>query len=152
MGNSPPSYPTSTSPLVISSQRKVGLRFLFQRFCGKKGGTFIRTFHQGFHFSVHEDFGSTWGTRVHHPPEGHRSLQHDRSNFKKHQKLFPVWLPSGMTSWCSCMLYNCINCGKWYAANDGRLLAMLPAHVRSAYPVEPKICKWCNSFSHENNR
>jgi hypothetical protein len=66
------------------------------------------------------------------------SLQHDRFNFKKNRKLFPVWLPSGTVSWGCCMKYDCTKCGERYAANDGRLLAMLPAHVRSAYPVEPR--------------
>ena len=74
------------------------------------------------------------------------SLQHDRSNFKKHRKLFPVWLPSGMVSWGSCMLYDCTNCGERYAANDGRLLAMLPTHVRSAYPVEPRYASGAFHF------
>jgi hypothetical protein len=40
--------------------------------------------------------------------------------------------------WGSVMNYDCTTCGARFAANDGKLLSLLPAHVRAAYPVEPQ--------------
>ena len=39
------------------------------------------------------------------------------------------------------MNYKCEACGSNYLANDGRILAQLDAHIRSAYPVDPKYAE-----------
>ena len=74
-------------------------------------------------------------------------LHHDRTNFKKHGTLFPVWMASGEVMWGVVMKYVCSTCGEKYAGNDGRLLSMLPANVRSAYPVEPRYATGAFHFS-----
>jgi hypothetical protein len=57
------------------------------------------------------------------------TLQHDRTNFSKNRNLFPVWLPQGIAMWGSVMVYECTECGARYAANNSRLLSLLPAHI-----------------------
>lgn len=64
-------------------------------------------------------------------------LVHDRTNFSKNKSLFPLWTNTGLPSWCVLMNYHCEKCKTTYAANDGRLLAMLQPHVSSCYPVLP---------------
>jgi hypothetical protein len=66
------------------------------------------------------------------------TLKHDRTNFSKNHNLFPVWLPCGTAMWGAVMNYDCTTCGARFAANDGKLLSLLSAHVRAAYPVEPR--------------
>ena len=65
-------------------------------------------------------------------------LKHDRSNFSKNKKLFPLFRITGAPSWCIVMQYTCLACNKKVNANDGRLLISLPEYVRNAYPVDPK--------------
>jgi hypothetical protein len=67
-----------------------------------------------------------------------RHLVHDRTNFSKKKSLFPIWTHSGLPTWCILMNYKCEHCKTCYAANDGRLLSLLPRDVASAYPVLPK--------------
>jgi hypothetical protein len=67
-----------------------------------------------------------------------RHLIHDRTNFSKKKKLFPIWTHSGLPMWCIAMNYKCESCMTCYAANDGRLLSILPADVAAAYPVLPR--------------
>ena len=66
-------------------------------------------------------------------------LLHDRTNFSKRKNLFPIWTHSGLPTWCVCMNYKCESCNSCYAANDGRLLSVLPFDVADAYPVLPKF-------------
>jgi hypothetical protein len=65
-------------------------------------------------------------------------LVHDRTNFSKRKKLFPIWSHSGLPTWCVVMNYKCEKCSATYAANDGRLLSVLPTPVAAAYPVLPR--------------
>jgi hypothetical protein len=65
-------------------------------------------------------------------------LVHDRTNFSKRRTLFPIWTHSGLPTWCVLMNYKCEFCKTAYAANDGRLLSVLPAPVAAAYPVLPR--------------
>jgi hypothetical protein len=64
-------------------------------------------------------------------------LRHDRTNFSKNKSVFPIWTHSGRPSLCVSMAYKCESCNGSILAIDGRILSMLPAHVRNAYPVEP---------------
>ena len=65
-------------------------------------------------------------------------LRHDRTNFSKRKSLFPIWTHSGLPTWCVAMNYKCEICNISYAANDGRLLSVLPRDVAMAYPVLPR--------------
>ncbi|KAG7337271.1 hypothetical protein IV203_006809 [Nitzschia inconspicua] len=70
-------------------------------------------------------------------------LSHSRSNWAHSTtSLFPVWTARGTPIWCILMNYECKAkgecCKSRFAANDGRLLTSLPAHVRQAYPVDPR--------------
>jgi hypothetical protein len=65
-------------------------------------------------------------------------LVHDRTNFSKSKQLFPIWTNSGLPTWCVVMNYKCESCTTCYAANDGRLLSLLPPDVAAAYPVLPR--------------
>jgi hypothetical protein len=65
-------------------------------------------------------------------------LVHDRTNFSKKKLLFPIWSNSGLPTWCVLMNYKCEHCKTCYAANNGRLLSLLPSDVSSAYPVLPR--------------
>jgi hypothetical protein len=65
-------------------------------------------------------------------------LIHDRTNFSKRKKLFPIWTHSGLPTWCVAMNYKCENCNTCYAAKDGRLLSVSPRDVAAAYPVLPR--------------
>jgi hypothetical protein len=66
-------------------------------------------------------------------------LLHDRTNFSKRKKLFPIWTHSGLPTWCVAMNYKCGSCKTCYAANDGRLLlSVLPRDVAAPYPVLPR--------------
>jgi hypothetical protein len=65
-------------------------------------------------------------------------LLHDRTNFSKRRKLFPIWTHSGLPTWCVAMNYKCESCKTCYAENNGRLLSVLPSHVAAAYPVLPR--------------
>jgi hypothetical protein len=38
------------------------------------------------------------------------------------------------------MTYKCPACGVIRGANDGQILAILPAHIRQIYPCDPKYC------------
>ena len=67
-----------------------------------------------------------------------RHLVHDRTNFSKKKSLFPIWSHSGLPTWCILMNYKCEHCKTCYAANDGRLLSLLPSDISSTYPVLPK--------------
>ena len=65
-------------------------------------------------------------------------LEHGRTNFGKSRSLFPIWTNTGTPIWCVVMDYDCPVCKAKYKANDGRLLSLLPAHVRNTYPVLPR--------------
>ena len=65
-------------------------------------------------------------------------LYHERSNFSKRKTLFPIWGHSGVPAWAIVMDYKCQECGLTYAANDGKLLSLLPSDVRDSYPVLPR--------------
>jgi hypothetical protein len=45
------------------------------------------------------------------------------------------------------MNYDCGECNSRYAANDAVLLASLPAHIRAAYPVEPRYANGAYHFT-----
>ena len=65
-------------------------------------------------------------------------LVHERKHFSKNKQLFPIWNNSGLPTWCVVINYKCENCSTCYAANDGRLLSLLPSPVAAAYPVLPR--------------
>jgi hypothetical protein len=67
-----------------------------------------------------------------------KTLHHDRTNFSKNDNLFPIFEKSGRTMWGAIMRYDCEDCSLSYSANSGALLSSLPAHVRQAYPVDPR--------------
>jgi hypothetical protein len=60
------------------------------------------------------------------------------TNLSKDKTLFPIWGHGGIPTWAVVMKYKCESCKSTMYSNDGRLLSSLPAHVRAAYPVEPK--------------
>jgi hypothetical protein len=64
-------------------------------------------------------------------------LHHVRTNFSKNKTLFPVWGKSGRPILSVVMIYKCQSCNATIWANDGRLLASLPTHLMSIYPVHP---------------
>jgi len=67
----------------------------------------------------------------------HSELMHEKTNFSHNKKLFPLWTGSGRATPVILMNYKCELCNSRYKANDGELLAILPAHIRSMYPVKP---------------
>jgi hypothetical protein len=73
-------------------------------------------------------------------------LVHDRTNFSKSRQLFPIWTNSGLPTWCIVMSYKCESCKTCYAANDGRLLSILPPDVAAAYPVLPRYASGPGQF------
>ena len=72
-----------------------------------------------------------------HFGETTQHLVHDRTNFSKRKNVFPIWTHSGLPMWCVVMNYKCEACKTCYAANDGRLLSVLPPDIAEAYPVLP---------------
>jgi len=64
-------------------------------------------------------------------------LQNNRTNFSKSHAFFPIWSGSGRPIYSVVMSYKCETCKLCCNANDGRLLATLPTHIRSIYPVDP---------------
>ena len=64
-------------------------------------------------------------------------LTHLKTNFTQSRTLFPIWSGNGRPTPAIVMNYKCENCNCNYKANDGRLLALLPAHIRNIYPVAP---------------
>ena len=66
----------------------------------------------------------------------------DRAKFSSNKDLFPIFHMHKPPSWAMLMQYKCSSCKKVFQANDGNLLASLPAFVRDAYPATPK---WCTS-------
>ena len=65
-------------------------------------------------------------------------LVHDRSNFSKNKKLFPVFTTGGIVMWGSFMTYKCLQCQTSFNGNDGCFLAKLDDDIADAYPVEPR--------------
>jgi hypothetical protein len=65
-------------------------------------------------------------------------LVHDRSNFSKNKKLFPVFTTGGIVMWGSFMIYKCLKCHSTFNGNDGCFLSRLDDDVAAAYPVEPR--------------
>lgn len=65
-------------------------------------------------------------------------LQHERTNWSKNKALFPIWTATGRPTLAVVMQYKCMKCGVILGANDGRVLAILPAAVRAIYPTDPK--------------
>jgi hypothetical protein len=61
-----------------------------------------------------------------------------KTNIGKDKTLFPIWGHRGIPTWAVLTRYKCVRCKSTLLANDARLLFSLPAHVRSAYPVQPK--------------
>ena len=80
------------------------------------------------------------------------SLLPDRSNFGKNGKLFPIFHFNGPPIWCIVMSYKCGTCSNRFEGNDGRLLSILPPHVRDLYPVEPKFASPNVSTTHHIHR
>lgn len=68
-------------------------------------------------------------------------LNHERTNWSRNRSLFPIFDGTGASTLCILMHYKCETCGLSVAANDGRLLMLLPAHVRSTYPVAPRFAR-----------
>jgi hypothetical protein len=52
------------------------------------------------------------------------------------KKLSPIWTHAGLPTWCGSNELQVWDLSD-YAANDGRLLSILPADVTAAYPVLP---------------
>ena len=76
----------------------------------------------------------------------HGVLKNDRTNFSKNKILFPIFVIDGPPHWCMVQSMVCTRC-KWRVnANNGELLASLPAYARQAYPVETKYA--INKNSH----
>lgn len=67
-------------------------------------------------------------------------LEHCRTNWSKNKHLFPVWTSKGRPTLAVVMQYKCPVCDVIIAANDGRLLMILPASLRQVYPADPKYC------------
>ena len=63
----------------------------------------------------------------------------DRTNFSKNKLLFPIYEVTGVPSWAMVMSMKCSCCNRRYNANDGQILAGIPAHIVSAYPVEHRF-------------
>lgn len=61
-----------------------------------------------------------------------------KTNFSHAKSLFPVWSASGRPIPAVLMKYKCKRCNTTYRANDGRLLTLLPSHIRDIYPVTPR--------------
>lgn len=72
------------------------------------------------------------------PACGGANLKNDRTNFSKNKTLFPVFGLDGPPSWCMVMSMTCPSCRRRFNANDGEVLAGLPAYAASSYPVETK--------------
>ena len=72
----------------------------------------------------------------------HGRLSCDGGKFASNNDLFPIFHLHKPPSWAMLMKYKCHSCKESMYANDGRLLANLPAFVRDAYPSNPK---WCTS-------
>ena len=70
-----------------------------------------------------------------------------RTNFSKNKSLFPIWTGTGQPYLAVLQQYKCPACSTVYSANDGRLLSMLPAHVQSIYPVDPRYASGSFHFS-----
>ena len=70
-------------------------------------------------------------------------LKSTKTNFTHNKSLFPLWDKSGRPTPAVVMNYECENCGSKYKANDGKLLTLLPSHVRSIYPVLPTYATGC---------
>ena len=64
-------------------------------------------------------------------------LHHGRTNLSKNKSFFPVWGKSGRPILSVVMIYRCECCKSVIWGNDGRLLAQLPTHLSSIYPVKP---------------
>ena len=64
-------------------------------------------------------------------------LVHERTNLSKNKTLFPIWTNSGRPIFAVVMTYKCERCESTCWANDGHLLASLPTHLSSIYPVDP---------------
>jgi len=73
-----------------------------------------------------------------HPPATPSFLSHERTNWSKSHTLFPIWGTSGTPTWLVVMWYSCGVCKARVRGNDGRLLQLLPDHVRRTYPVPPR--------------
>ena len=77
-------------------------------------------------------------------------LVHDRTNFKKTRSMFPIWNFQGNITWSIVMSYSCPHCKQKVRGNDGRLLALLPAHVRATYPVPPRYATGSSFHLHND--
>ena len=77
-----------------------------------------------------------------------------KTNFSHNKSLFPVWSAAASRPIPAVVMqYKCEKCGSTYKANDGRLLTLLPNHIREIYPVEPKYATGgfhlCNQLADE---
>ena len=75
-------------------------------------------------------------------------LKSTKTNFSHNKTLFPIWSGSGRPIPAVLMQYKCQHCSTVYKANDGRLLTLLPPHIRSVYPVDPN---YATGFFHLTN-
>jgi hypothetical protein len=65
-------------------------------------------------------------------------MVNDRTNFSKSKSLFPIFGMDGPPSWCIVQVMTCPICRYRGNANNGEILANLPAFARHDYPVEPQ--------------
>jgi hypothetical protein len=66
------------------------------------------------------------------------STEKHTTNLSNDKTLFPIWGNAGLPTWAVVVRYKCVSCDCRLLANDGRLLNSLPAHIRKAYPVNPR--------------
>ena len=64
-------------------------------------------------------------------------LSDEKTNLTQSRSLFPTWSGTGRPTPAILMNHKCERCDCKCKANDGRLLALLPAHIRNIHPVNP---------------
>ena len=79
------------------------------------------------------------GLKVPCPSCGCRAMKSGRTNYSHNGTAFPIFNLEGPPSWAVVQVYDCLKCGDRVHANEGRLLCILPEHVSSLYPVEPRF-------------
>jgi hypothetical protein len=68
----------------------------------------------------------------------HNTCSTTGPTFQKERNSFPIWTHSGLPTWCVAIDYKCESYKTTYAANNSRLLSVLPHDVAVAYPVLPR--------------
>lgn len=77
-------------------------------------------------------------------------MKSERTSYGKYKSLFPIYNLTGVPSWCAVTTYKCEECKAEFKGNDGRLLAVLPPHVRNCYPVEMKYAGGASFHFHRD--